>query len=405
MDATSDDLLKPLGLDRPHRAFRWFDLSKARYLGLGLAASALGIGAAVAIMSGSAGGPVAQGARQTPSLAELRPPRAPDAPRVEPEPRPRAADGPAESPRRTAAEVETASGVSVVRPQGAAAPPSLVISIPDESIRLNPAPDPRLIEMTRLGALPKIGADGARPSAVYARPAGALPGGARPAARIAIMVGGLGLDSDATADAIAKLPAPVTLAFAPYGSDLDRVAARARAEGHEVMLQVPMEPFDYPVNDPGPHTLTAKAKPQENVERLHWAMSRFTGYTGLVNYMGARLTADEAALGPVMREIGARGLAFLDDGSSPRSLAARIGSFTGAATARADVTLDASLRSEAIDRELGRLEGMARERGLAIGTASALPLTVERISRWARTLENRGILLVPVSAAFRRGNP
>ena len=81
-----------------------------------------------------------------------------------------------------------------------------------------------------------------------------------------------------------------------------------------------MEPFDYPDSDPGPHTLTTRAKPQENLDKLHWALGRFTGYTGVVNFMGAKLTSDEAALAPILREIGGRGLVFLDDGSSSRSL-------------------------------------------------------------------------------------
>ena len=174
----------------------------------------------------------------------------------------------------------------------------------------------------------------------------------------------------------------------------------ARGEGHEVMLQVPMEPFDYPDNDPGPHTLLAGPKGQENLDRLRWVMGRITGYVGLVNFMGGRLTADEAALGPILREVGGRGLIFLDDGSSSRSVAAMVGHQVRTPTARADAVIDGVARTEAIDRELANLEQVARKRGVAVGTASALPLTVERIARWSRSLGERGILLVPVSAAL-----
>jgi hypothetical protein len=309
---------------------------------------------------------------------------------------------PSDAPRRTAAEVESASGVSVVRGDGTAAPASVVIRVPEPPapIRLAPAPDPRLVERSRHGVLPRIGPDGARPSQVYARPAGAMPDGVRPVGRVAVLVGGLGISQTVTNDAVAKLPPAVTLAFAPYGQDLERLAARAREAGHEIMLQVPMEPFDYPDSDPGPHTLTVKAKPQENLDRLHWVLGRFPGYTGLVNFMGAKLTADEAALAPILREAGARGLLVLDDASSSRSLVAKVGPAVRAAAVRADLVLDATPRADAIDRELARLEELARSQGLAVGTASALPLTLERIARWTRALESRGILLVPVSSAF-----
>jgi polysaccharide deacetylase 2 family uncharacterized protein YibQ len=304
--------------------------------------------------------------------------------------------------RATASEVEAESGVAVVRPGGAAAPSAVIIQVPDEgSGKLHPAPDERLAERTRYGLLPKQGADGSRSAKVYARPADTLlPGGARPTAKVALVIGGLGISQSATADAISRLPASVTLAFAPYGGDLDRHVASARADGHEVMLQVPMEPFDYPDNDPGPHTLTASAKPQDNLARLHWVMGRFTGYTGVVNFMGGKLTADEAALAPVLREIGARGLLFLDDGSSARSLAGRVGPSVQTPTALADLVLDRVPRPEAVDGQLQRLEQMARQRGFAVGSASALPVTVERIAQWARTLETRGVLLVPVSSAY-----
>jgi len=290
----------------------------------------------------------------------------------------------------------------VVRPDGGAAPTSIVIRVPDAfDGKLAPAPDQRLVERTRYGLLPRTGPDGARPAEVYARPV-PPPGAsdAAPGARLAIVVGGLGIGQAATADAIAKLPAPVSLAFAPYGNDLESHVARARQDGHEVLLQAPMEPFDYPDNDPGPHTLTVRAKGAENLGRLHWAMARFSGYVGIINFMGGKLTSDEPALAPILRELGGRGLVFVDDGSSSRSLAEKVGAAVQTPVARADLVLDGVPRADAVDRQLERLEQLARQRGFAIASASALPVTVDRIAAWARSLESRGVSLVPVTNAF-----
>jgi uncharacterized protein len=305
---------------------------------------------------------------------------------------PPAADG-----RSTAGDLEEASGVKVVRQGGGDAPGALVIHVPSPGA-LVPAPDKRLVERSRHGILPRIGADGARPAEVYARPAAPPP--AKLAGRIAILVGGLGLSQSSTADAIAKLPPPVTLAFAPYGTDLERQAARAREEGHEIMIQVPMEPFDYPDNDPGPHTLTLSSQPAETLDRLAWVMSRLVGYVGLSNYMGGKFTSSESALAPVLKEVGGRGLVYLDDGTSPRSLAPSLATALKVPAGRADLTVDTVPKASAIDDQLARLETIAREKGLAVGNASALPVTIERLSQWAKGLEARGFQLVPVTAAI-----
>jgi polysaccharide deacetylase 2 family uncharacterized protein YibQ len=268
------------------------------------------------------------------------------------------------------------------------------------SVAVKPASgiDQRLLETTRHGAIPKVAPDGTRAAEAYARPVKGNPNGPR----VAIVIVGLGVGQNATSEAFAKLPAPVTFAFTPYGSDLGRWVARARGEGHEVLLQVGMEPFDYPDNDPGPQTLLTSAPAEQNLDRLQWFMSRFQGYVGITNLMGQRFTATEPAFAPVLREIVKRGLLYLDDGSSPRSLASQIAGASNAAFARADAALDASPSAAEIDAALAKLEAAAKSRGVAVGTASALPVSIDRIAQWAKAAEARGITLVPISAVANK---
>ena len=257
--------------------------------------------------------------------------------------------------------------------------------------------DQKFLEMSAHGAIPTIAADGVRPADAFAQPVKALPG--KPdAPRIAIIVGGLGVSDSATADAIAKLPGAVTLGFMPYGSDVAALAGRARARGHEVLLQVPMEPFDYPDNDPGPQTLLTSLTPQQNIDRLYWLMSRFQGYVGIAGAMGARFTASEPSFAPVLREAAKRGLIFVDDGANPRSLAGRIAGANNLPFAKADVTIDAVPTASEIDHALGRLEMAARERSIAVGISSGLPVSIDHIAKWAKTLADHGVQLVPITA-------
>jgi polysaccharide deacetylase 2 family uncharacterized protein YibQ len=261
--------------------------------------------------------------------------------------------------------------------------------------------DPRLLETTRHGSVPKIAPDGARPSDVYARPVKPQAGRAN-APRVAIVIEGLGMSSNTTSEALAKLPPAVTYAFAPYGTDIERWINRARAEGHEVLAQIGMEPFDYPDSDPGPQTLLAAMPAENNLDRLMWFLSRFQGYVGVTSLMGGRFTATETAFGPVMSEIGKRGLIYFDDGLSPRSVAGQISGANNVAFAKADAVLDAVPTQADIDNALARLEATARSRGVAVASASALPITIDRIALWARGAEDRGIVLVPLSSVAVR---
>ena len=136
---------------------------------------------------------------------------------------------------------------------------------------LAPAPFPGLTAPGPGGLLPIIGKDGRTPFAAYARP---FTANGKP--RIALVVGGLGLNAAATRAAIARLPPEVTLSFVPYADGLQGWIDQARAAGHEAVLEAPMEPVDYPNNDPGPMTLMAKAAPVETVRRMEQLLSRAT---------------------------------------------------------------------------------------------------------------------------------
>jgi polysaccharide deacetylase 2 family uncharacterized protein YibQ len=261
-----------------------------------------------------------------------------------------------------------------------------------------PGIDPRLLEKSRYGMIPTT-SDGLRPFTAYAGEADRARAAKMPI--VAIVVGGLGVGAAKTVDAILKLPAAVTLAFTPYGSDPAKLVERARAQHHEILLQIPMEPYDYPDNDPGPQTLLTALAPEQNIDRLYWHLSRFQGYAGIANFMGARFVATDTAMAPIVREAAKRGLGYFDDGSA-RSVAPSLMAAQAVPFAKADLSIDAVPTSAEIDRALAKLEGLAKERGIAVGVASALPISIERIAAWTRTLDSHGLLLVPLTTAMMK---
>jgi uncharacterized protein len=325
-------------------------------------------------------------------------------------PVPPAPGGPAKSPNAktiTIIDGKTGERQEVEIPSGPTGPnvevfsPSSAPNAPNaapEASALDAQPnDQKLFETTPQGPIPKIAANGMRPAEAYAQPVKPIAG--KPdAPRLAIVIGGLGVSASITNDAIAKLPGAVTLAFMPYSYDVDHLAGRARRAGHEILLQAPMEPFNYPDNDSGPQTLLTSLSPEQNLERLYWLMSRFQGYVGIIGALGARFTASEQAFGPILRETAKRGLIFVDDGSNPRSVAARVAGGANLPFAKADMIVDSVPTGSEIDHALGRLEMTAREHGVAVGIASALPVSIERIAKWAKAAESRGVVIVPITA-------
>lgn len=259
--------------------------------------------------------------------------------------------------------------------------------------RLAHLPDRSLIEESPFGPLPVRAADGRRPFDVYARPWSGTRG-----ARVAIIIGGIGVSQTGTQEAVETLPPEVTLAFASSGNSLDRWMQAARRKGHEIVLQLPLEPFDYPNVNPGRDTLTVGAEPAENRDRLYRLLSRITNYTGVINYMGARFVADRAAMEPFLGELGERGLMYVDDGSAARSLAPELAAKNRVPFAVGDMIIDADRdRSEILNR-LDELERTARAQGYAVGIGSAFDTTVDAVTGWIAEARRRGIEIVPISA-------
>lgn len=252
--------------------------------------------------------------------------------------------------------------------------------------------DPALVETSAAGPLPRVADDGRKPMTAYAAQARSGK------YRIAILMTGLGLDAAVTEAVVKTLPSAVTLSFIAGDSDLQDRIDMARAAGHEVLLDAPMEPADFPESDPGPHMLRAGPDEASNLANLHWILARATGYAGIANLMGGRFLADRMALSPVLDDLARRGLYFCDGDMATAPEAARAAALAGAAFAGANVALDAIPAAAAIDRQLSALEAEARAHGSAVGMASPYPVSVARIAQWAKSLKDRGFVLVPVSA-------
>jgi uncharacterized protein len=296
----------------------------------------------------------------------------------------------------------TNGSARIIVPQFGAAEPGSVPAVASEAgvrvIRgvnrgaaLTQAPIAGVHQNGPSGLLPIIGVGGRTVFDAYKKP---FFDTGKP--KIALVVGGLGLNSRITQRAIDELPSEITLSFVPYAENLQGWINKARASGHEVLIEIPMEPFDYPENDPGPHTLLSTASADENQRRLEFLLSRATGYFGVTNFLGGKFAGAGDATSATMRNLKSRGVAFISDGS-----VAALGSAAenvGMRNAQADRSLDQRPSGDDIAAQLGALEAMATQRGAALGFGVAYSVTIDQVARWAREATRRGLVLAPVSA-------
>lgn len=223
----------------------------------------------------------------------------------------------------------------------------------------------------------------------------------QPKPRVAIVVGALGLSDTATRTAIETMPAAVSFAFVPYGAGLSASLDAARSKGHEILLQLPMQDLKGTMSTP--HALRTGETASDMTQDLNWLTGRFDGYVGVANLLGAPVTANQQAMTTILKAVGQRGVFYLDDGTSKRSIAVSLGTNLGVPTAQADVVLDATADPAVVQANLERLAAIARAKGSAIGMASGLSDHLAAVARFAAALDARGLALVPVSTVARSG--
>ena len=298
---------------------------------------------------------------------------------------------------RVVVPVVDAAGPVDGRTNGEPGVPELLNPL-DAPVEMAAAPDTALVEPTAEGPLPRIGADGRTPWQTYARPF--VHEETRP--RIALVLAEGGFSEQRLRDAVGRLPGAVTLALSPHAPRLADWIEAARLDGHEILLDLPMEPTGYPKDDPGPNSLLTLLSADENLRRLHRSLGRAAGYVGVTSLSGSAFATRPQALDPVLDDVNERGLLLLDARPEPRGHAAARADAIGLPRAIADTVVDRSPSPRAIDAELSALEETALRGGTAVGIMGAYPVTLDRLAAWMPSLEAKGITLAPISAVVNR---
>jgi polysaccharide deacetylase 2 family uncharacterized protein YibQ len=217
---------------------------------------------------------------------------------------------------------------------------------------------------------------------------------------VAIVIDDMGLDRMRSQRAL-EMQGPLTLSFLTYAVNLSTWALRAREAGHEVLAHLPMEPLDASEN-PGPRALLTSLNDADVLARMNAALDPWTGYVGVNNHMGSKFTADAAKMEPVMREMKARGLLWLDSKTSGGSVGPSLARALGVPSVERDVFLDNIQAEDQVLMELTELERIARQRGTAVAIGHPHDVTLSVLHEWLTSLPEKGIALAPLTEIARR---
>lgn len=262
-----------------------------------------------------------------------------------------------------------------------------------------PPLDPSLTRSGAFGPIPGPNRSGKTPLSAY-RSNGPAQSARTP---VSIIVGGLGINTALTQRAIDELPPAVTLSFAAQTPGLQMWIDRARARGHEVLLEIPMEgeAFD-PTAEGAERTLRGSLNADENRRHLHYFLSRGQGYAGVINYQGEALLRRSDAVGPLLNEIKASGLGLFVDGSfeTPPTVGALAQSISLPFKASFGL-IDPAPSQSVIEARLNNLATSAKTSPGQVGVGFVYPQTIDAVKGWAATLSSQQLILVPATATLR----
>lgn len=275
--------------------------------------------------------------------------------------------------------------------------PELSALVPPPGDGLKAAPADSLSVKTPLGILPRIASDGTKPWLYYSRPFNRTTG---ESPVIAVVVTGLGLGKQVTDQAL-HLPPEVSLSFSPYAADAAIWAGSARAVGHEVLVDLPFEPSDYPLTDPGPYALMTGLPPNINEQNLRWVLTRFPGYIGGVAMASEHFIQSRETARPPLHFFSGCGLMLVMASTGVLDLTRDMLEKIGLPYVGADVRLDKEMTRDTITVKLQSLERAARTHGHALLVVEATPLILKELAGWAELIGQKGIIIAPVSALAR----
>jgi uncharacterized protein len=218
--------------------------------------------------------------------------------------------------------------------------------------------------------------------------------------KISVIVTNLGLNRRSTELAL-TLPKECGLGFLPYTKSLKPLLHRAQGNGHEIYLYLPLQ-TSKSYDNPGRYALMSNLAQEENSLRLNVILNSHARYDGVYSSYKEVFTDNEKASDMVLDHLDDKNLIFILGKGLRHPAPKHIKSHNNILPT--NIIIDEEPDSESISNQLAELIKVAEEDGIALGYAQGFTLTIEMIRKWAPTLKQKGIKLVPVSDLLKEYN-
>ncbi len=214
---------------------------------------------------------------------------------------------------------------------------------------------------------------------------------------VAVILTGLGLNKNWTAHVLTTFKDKATFAFSPYSSNIEDQLQEATNLGHQALIALPLEPYNYPNPDPGPHTLLTGVKAEENIAKTKAILKKIPKGIGIIGEYGSRFTLSQPDLEPVLKEIKKHGSIFIDPYTTLHSQVQQTCKLLDMGCHQVDLKLTASEAVTQSDEFFKKVIQSAKENGIIIVTVPAIPAFTDRLLEWIDTLEKKGINFVTIA--------
>lgn len=218
----------------------------------------------------------------------------------------------------------------------------------------------------------------------------------RKGSRVALVIDDLGYNPEMAGELL-KIDFPFTVSILPNLPYTALIARMAIKQGKEVLLHLPMEPYDYPNIRVEEGTLLTSMTDDEIRGLIDRSLDGLDCAIGANNHMGSRMVENEEKMRTILQEMQRRGFFFLDSRTSPRSVVYDLARKMGVRTAKRDVFLDGHDDIDYIHRKLEEVAEIAASNHCGIAIGHLQPNTIKVLKQYMPDLSKRGIQFVKIS--------